>query len=112
MIRGQENRSYDDRLRAMGLFSLEKRRLRSDVMATCEFIMGDHQYLGERLFTRAPQGMMRLNGYKLLQDRFKLDIRKNFFTVRASRVWNSLPLEVVQARWLSACYCKVCFPNL
>ena len=78
MIRGQENRSYDDRLRDMGLFSLEKRRLRGDLMATYK---SDHQGLGERLFTRAPQGMMRSSGYKLLQDHFRLDIRKNFFTV-------------------------------
>ena len=38
MIRGQENRPYDDRLRAMGLFSLEKHRLRGDLMATYTFI--------------------------------------------------------------------------
>ena len=68
MVRGQENRSYDDRLRAMGLFSLEKCRLRGDPMATYKSIRGDHQDLGEHLFTRAPQGMTRSNGYKLLQD--------------------------------------------
>ena len=38
MIRGQENRLYNDRLRAMGLFSLEKRRLGGDLMATYKFI--------------------------------------------------------------------------
>ena len=101
MIRGQENRPYDSSLRAMGLFSLEKHRLRGDLMATCKFIRGDHQDLGEHLFTRTPQGMMRSNGHKLLQDRFRLDIRKNFFTVRVPKVWNSLPSEVVQAPTLN-----------
>ena len=100
-IRGQENRPYNDRLRAMGLFSLEKHRLRGDLMTMYKFIGGDHQDLGERLFTRAPQGMMRSNGYKLLQDCFRPDIRKNFFTVQAPKVWNSLPSEVVQASKLN-----------
>ena len=36
---------------AMGLFSLEKCRLRSDLMATYKFIRGDYQDLGEHLFT-------------------------------------------------------------
>ena len=81
----------------MGLFSLEKRRLRGDLMATYKFIRGDHQDLGDRLFTSAPQGTMKLNCHKLKQDRFRVDRRKNFFPVRAPRVWNSLPAEVVQA---------------
>ena len=53
------------------------------------------------MFTRAPQGMMRLNGYKLLQDHFRLDIRKNFFIVQAPKVWNNLPSEVVQVPTLN-----------
>ena len=85
----------------MGLFSLEKRRLRDDLVAAYKFIRGVHQDLGERLFTRAPQGTMRSNGCKLLQDCFRLDIRKNFFTVRVPKVWNNLPLEVVQAPTLN-----------
>ena len=102
MIRGQEKRPYDKRLRAMGLFSLQKRRLRGDLVATYKFIRGAHQDLGERLFTRAPQGMTRSNGHKLHCDRFRLDIRKNFFTVRAPKVWNRQPPEAVQAPTLNA----------
>ncbi|KAK4831044.1 hypothetical protein QYF61_014976 [Mycteria americana] len=66
IIRGVEHLSYEERLREVGLFSLEKRRSRS-------------------------------NGFKLKDGRFRLDIRKKFFTVRVVKHWNRLSREVLNA---------------
>jgi len=85
----------------LGLFILEKRRLQSDLIAAFQHLKEAYKKAGEGLFPRACRDRTRGIGFKLKEGRFRLDIRKKFFTVRMIRHWNELPREVVAAPCLA-----------
>jgi len=90
-------------VRGLGFFSLEKRRLQGDTfIASFQYRKGAYKKTEEEFLIRACRDRTRGNGFKLKEGRFRLVIRKKFFTVRVVRHWNSLSSEAVDAPSLEA----------
>ena len=84
------------------MFSLEKRRLRGDLIVAFQYLKGAYKQEQERLFTRVYSDRTGGNGLKLRQGKFRLDIRRKFFIPSVVTHWDRLLKEVVDAPSLDA----------
>ena len=57
------------------MFSLEKRRLRGDLIAAFQYLKGAYRKDGDNLFSRACYNRRKGNGFKVKKGRFRLDVR-------------------------------------
>ena len=101
MVKGFEGKASEEWLRSLSLFSLEKRRLRGDLMAICNFLKEGSGGGAPGLLSLVTRNRTRGKGMKLHQGKIRLDIRKRFFTETVVSHWNRLPREVVMAPSLS-----------
>ncbi|KAK4827514.1 hypothetical protein QYF61_018840 [Mycteria americana] len=95
-IKGPEHLSYEERLRKLGLFSLEKRWLREVLSILYKYLMGGCKEYRGRLFPVVPSDGTRGDGHKLKHWKFPLNIRKHLFTTGVTKHWHRLPREVAE----------------
>ena len=96
MIAGYKKLSYGERLRRLGLTTLEQRRFRGDLIETYKIVTGKEKISCSQFFTPYTSNYnTRGHCYKLTTTRCNLDLRKNFFSQRVVHHWNELPDSVV-----------------
>ena len=92
MLQGMGHLSYNDRLRAGAVQPREEKapgRPKSN--------QGGCKQEGDRLCSRVCCDRTKGNGFILKQERFRLDMRKKYFAIRAVRHWHKLLREAVEA---------------
>ena len=79
MLPGMESISYEERLNKLGLFSLERRRLRGDLIEVYEIMRGMDRLNSWKLFPRAEMTITRGHKFKIREERFSRKVWGKFF---------------------------------
>ena len=86
-----KNLSYPERLRNLGLPSLEYRRERPDMIQVYKILNDIDIVEKDKLFTRAHYTATRGHSFKLHKKRSRLNGLANNFSNRVVNTWNNLP---------------------
>ena len=101
LIPGMSGLSYEERLDRLGLYSLEFRKLRGDLIETYKILKGLDKLDAGRLFPMLGESRTRGHSLRIRGNSFRTEMRKTFFTQRVVSLWNSLPQKVVEASSLA-----------
>ena len=94
---------YEERLRRLGLITLQQRRLRGDLIETYKIVTRKERIETKNFFTfHAGKYNTRGHCCKLETRRSRLELRRNFFSQRVVAPWNKLPESVVTAESVNA----------
>ena len=90
------NKSYEEVLASVNLFSLEKPRPRGKLIECYKILQGFTNVDANKLFSIDNSARTRNNGVKLRCKQVQLDCTKFYFTNDVIRECNKLPPSVVQ----------------
>ena len=96
-VRGLEDKTYEERLRSLDLYSIKARLLRADLIKCWKIFQGKCPVKPADLWEVAADLRTRGNSFKIKTRRCQLDTRARFFTERVISEWNSLPNSVVNS---------------
>ena len=102
LVRACKNLSYPERLRKLGLPTLEYRRQRADMVQVYKILNDIDKVDKAKLFSMATYNRTRGHPLKLFKERPRLNVRANSFSNRVTNTWNQLPEDIVMAPSLNA----------
>jgi hypothetical protein len=98
LVTGLKKMTYEERLKRLGLTTLEQRRLRGDLLEAYKILTNKENVNKDNFFEQNSSGYgLRGHSLKLYVPRSSTTIRQNFFSVRVVKNWNNLPQHVVDA---------------
>ena len=106
-IPGLENMSYDARLKALNMITLERRRLHFDLIFCFKLLKGLIGGVPENYGLVLSTRKSRVNSFKLVINNPRIDARKYFFSSRICEPWNSLPDSVVLLNNVNSFKCQL-----
>jgi len=95
------DKPYEERLQALGLPTLEHRRLRGDLIEVYKYLHG-YYHVQQPKLELATTKDLRGNALKLKKGQYRLNVRGNYFAYRVVNSWNALPDDVVTAPSVNA----------
>ena len=101
-IQGMKDIPYEMRLKKLNLHSLERRRLRGDLIEVFKWYRGYNKGDVSRILRISNQDRTRNNGFKIDKNRYKREIGKNWFSNRVVDEWNGLSSQIVSARTIES----------
>jgi len=98
MIGGLQGATYRAKLKELGLQSLEERRIEADLILAYKVLNKKCNVNSANWFKKRDTGTVTTragdDALRLDRPRSRLDLRENFYTVRATESWNAVPVEI------------------
>ena len=100
MLSGFKDKSYEERLKELGMFSVERRFLRGDMIQVYKIFTSIDNIEANKFFVVDHRQETRGHNKKIRKKACHLDVRKHAFSNRVVNFWNGLPQEVVECESL------------